>query len=463
MNNNHPGHAQGHGNTSSPNKAKSNAPRHINTAPPARRPVSQKRVKKKKGAGLKRFIGGTVFFFIFYVFMLIMCALILFVAVSCRHRDPGPSDAQIVVQSYKTDEKTGQTKAVEERIDSSAIQDTAREQRTAYLPVSVFELLGADITPAGDLLTSITVNLNDVSESATFRVNSEKVNINGMDITLNAKNTIIDGELYIPIDFFQNQLYGVAVTQDKNEYTVVKSGLEPVSFINKPSDTTPFINESDYFADEPVKFKADLSAYEQYMNPQDRDAYLYLVNVNNLLSDSFVPQQLRDVKYTKPDREKQKMSLNAQMAADAMMIEARKYGFDNLWVTSAYRSYQTQAWLYENEVELMREEYGDEYAEEKAKESVNPPGASEHQTGLTADIHTLSSASLKFAGTPAAEWLADNAQYFGFILRYPEDKTEITGIMYEPWHFRFVGRYHAMQITRMGMCLEEYIEYLENN
>ena len=93
---------------------------------------------------------------------------------------------------------------------------------------------------------------------------------------------------------------------------------------------------------------------------------------------------------------------------------------------------------------------------------MNPPGASEHQTGLTADIHTLSSASLKFAGTPAAVWLEENAQYFGFILRYPEDKTEITGIMYEPWHFRFVGRYHAMRITELGMCLEEYMKYLEN-
>ena len=445
MNNNH-----------RPTQNHTNKPQHRNTVAPNRRPYSPKRAKKKNNAGLKKFVGGTFFFIVFYAFMLIMCAVILLLAVSCRHRDPKPSDAKIVVQSYEEDEKSGISKPVEEKIDTSDISDDAKKQRSAYVPVSVFEMLGADITPAGDLLKSITVNLNDVSESATFTVNSEKVNVNGTDITLNAPNIIIDGELYIPIDFFQNQLYGVVVSQNKNEYTVSKSGNEPISFVNKVADTTPFINE------EPIKFRADLSAYEQYMNPEDRDAYLYLVNINNLLSEDFVPEQLRDVKYTKPDRAKQQMSLYAQMAADAMMIEARKYGFDNLWVTSAYRSYQTQVWLFDNEVELMRQEYGDEYAEEKAKESVNPPGASEHQTGLTADIHTLSTASLKFAGTPAAKWLAENAQYFGFILRYPEDKTEITGIMYEPWHFRYVGRFHAMQITRMGMCLEEYMEYLEN-
>ena len=196
------------------------------------------------------------------------------------------------------------------------------------------------------------------------------------------------------------------------------------------------------------------------MNPKNRDDFLYVVNVNNLLSEDFEPEDLRKVEYTKPDREKQKMCLNAQMAADAMMIEARANGYRDIWVTSAYRSYTTQSWLYQNEVESLRDEYG-EMAEEKAKESVNPPGASEHQTGLTADIHNLSTASMKFAGTPQAKWLEENCQYFGFILRYPEDKTEITGIMYEPWHFRYVGRFHAMRMYELDMCLEEYVEYLK--
>ncbi|MBE6689318.1 MAG: hypothetical protein E7588_08630 [Ruminococcaceae bacterium] len=426
------------------------------------RAALRRMVKKRRIARLRKLVGGTFFFVIFYALMMIFSALILLLAVSCRHRDPQPADAHVIVHSEKVNEKTGEIKLVENEVDISPIKDIARSERSAYVPVSAFEMLGADITPAGDPLISITINLNEVGEWATFMIDSDKVNVNGTDITLGAVNVIRDGELYIPLDFFENQLLGVTVTGEDGEYSVRKNGLEPVSFVNKPAAETPFINESDYFTDEPIKFRSDLSRYEQYMNPENHDDYLFLVNVNNLLSEDFVPHELRDVKYTKPDRAKQQMSLNAQMAADAMLMEAREYGFDNLWVTSAYRSYQTQSWLFDNEVELMREEYGDEYAEEKAKESVNPPGASEHQSGLTADIHTLSTASLKFAGTPAAKWLEENAQYFGFILRYPEDKTDITGIMYEPWHFRYVGRYHAMQITRMGMCLEEYVEYLEN-
>lgn len=431
------------------------------TGKPVNKSVPHKNKSKKKlSHKFAKFVGGLFFFALFYIIMILLSVLLLFLSVSCRHKDPGASQADITVVSYETDQK-GALKQVENQINTP-IKETVGESTGAYLPVSAFKMLGADITPAGDPLKSITVNLDSVGESASFMVNSDKANVNGTDITLDNKTVIRDGELFIPMDFFENHVFGISVTLKDNKYTVKKTGFEELSFVNKPADPTPLIVESDYFTDEPIKFKSDLSKYEQYMNPENRDEYLYLVNVSNLLSEDFVPEDLRNVQYTKPDRAKQQMSLNAQMAVDAMLKEAREYGFDNLWVTSAYRSYETQSWLFDNEIEAMREEYGDEFAEEKAKESVNPPGASEHQTGLTADIHTLSSASLKFAGTPAAVWLEENAQYFGFILRYPEDKTEITGIMYEPWHFRFVGRYHAMRITELGMCLEEYMKYLEN-
>ncbi len=427
-------------------------------APKTKPKHKPKRVKRNKLP--KKFVGGLFFFVVFYVIMCLVCVLFLSLRIALRRRDPAPDNAKIIVVTQKIDEKTSKTQTVKEKLDTNVVKSVAKQQKSAYVPVSIFEMLGEDITPAGDPIRSITVNLNNAGESASFRVNSDKANVNGMDITLKAQNVLLDGELYIPVDFFESQLRGISVAYDNGEYVIQKNDIENISFVNKPAFTTPYIEEDDYFDDEPIKFKADLSRYEQYMNPENRDDFLYVVNVNNLLDEDFVPEDLRDVKYTKPDRAKQQMSLNAQMAADAMMIEAREYGHHNLWVTSAYRSYQTQSWLYQDEVNSLRDEYGD-MAEEKAKESVNPPGASEHQTGLTADIHTLSTASMQFAGTAAAEWLEENAQYFGFILRYPEDKTEITGIMYEPWHFRYVGRYHAMQIKRLGMCLEEYMEYLK--
>ena len=89
------------------------------------------------------------------------------------------------------------------------------------------------------------------------------------------------------------------------------------------------------------------------------------------------------------------------------------------------------------------------------------PGTSEHQTGLCCDMHNLPSADQRFAKQDAYKWLLENCYKFGFILRFPEDKEDITGYSFEPWHYRFVGRYHASEMHRVGMCLEEYVAYLE--
>ena len=88
------------------------------------------------------------------------------------------------------------------------------------------------------------------------------------------------------------------------------------------------------------------------------------------------------------------------------------------------------------------------------------PGTSEHQTGLCCDMHNLSSADVAFAKKDAYKWLKDNAWKFGFIIRFPEDKQDITKISFEPWHYRFVGRYHAKAIYDAGLCLEEYVKLL---
>jgi len=75
-------------------------------------------------------------------------------------------------------------------------------------------------------------------------------------------------------------------------------------------------------------------------------------------------------------------------------------------------------------------------------------------------MHNMSSAVTAFEDQDAAKWLAENCHKFGFILRYPKDKTGITGISFEPWHFRYVGRYHATKMYELDMCLEEYWAYL---
>ncbi len=218
------------------------------------------------------------------------------------------------------------------------------------------------------------------------------------------------------------------------------------------------------------EFKADLSKYEKYMAPtgNERDAYLILVNSENKLSSDFVPEGLTDVADTRDDgRKTQQMCLYAEKALEAFLIEARANGCKNVTVTSAYRDYEYQEKLFNtyiyNEMaddpSLSRDE-----AEAIVRTYSAVAGTSEHQTGLACDMHNLSSAKEEFGDTFEGEWLAENAWKFGFILRYAEDKMEITGgIIYEPWHFRYVGRYHATRMHELDMCLEEYLEYLNNN
>ena len=104
----------------------------------------------------------------------------------------------------------------------------------------------------------------------------------------------------------------------------------------------------------------------------------------------------------------------------------------------------------------------DQEAYDKAKTVVAVPGYSEHNSGLAADIVTPDHQTLDsaFADTDAAKWLFEHAPDYGFILRYPEDKQAITGIIYEPWHYRYVGVENAKTITESGKCLEEYLDGL---
>lgn len=101
-------------------------------------------------------------------------------------------------------------------------------------------------------------------------------------------------------------------------------------------------------------------------------------------------------------------------------------------------------------------------AEIEAARNVAYPGTSEHHLGLAVDIVSLQYQQLDEAQarTPEIIWLTEHCSEYGFILRYPKDKTQITGIVYEPWHFRYVGVETAKVIMEQGLCLEEYLELM---
>ncbi len=134
----------------------------------------------------------------------------------------------------------------------------------------------------------------------------------------------------------------------------------------------------------------------------------------------------------------------AKAALDQMFAAAASEGL-SMRVASGFRSYSTQQQLYNNYVKRDGVAAADRYSAR--------PGYSEHQTGLAFDINKASSS---FTGTPECNWLAANAYKYGFILRYPEGKENITGYMYESWHYRYIGVEKAEKIYNSGLTLEEY-------
>lgn len=128
-----------------------------------------------------------------------------------------------------------------------------------------------------------------------------------------------------------------------------------------------------------------------------------------------------------------------------------------LYVRSPYRSYATQKMLYQNQVErCLKKGLSQSEAEAQAATVVTRPGTSEHNTGFCADFNI---AEDSFESTPMFTWMQQHAADYGFILRFPKDKQDKTGIIYESWHYRFVGIKTAKEMNKLNMCLEEYVEY----
>ena len=142
----------------------------------------------------------------------------------------------------------------------------------------------------------------------------------------------------------------------------------------------------------------------------------------------------------------------------AMFDDARASGL-GLFVAAGYRTQETQQKLLDEKIkEYIREGYSLSRAEALAAQWVAVPGTSEHQLGIAVDINADTDISSR---EEVYEWLAENSYKYGFINRYPKDKTRITGIANEPWHYRYVGREAAEEIYEKGLCLEEYIEQLQ--
>ena len=191
----------------------------------------------------------------------------------------------------------------------------------------------------------------------------------------------------------------------------------------------------------------------EILNP---DNLLALVNKTVALPGTYTPADLvrPKVKFTFGDADVEKSYLRKD-AAEALekMFAAAKKDSIQLFAVSGYRSYIRQEVILNSEIKRV--------GEEKAAQAVAYPGKSEHQTGLAMDITGESVKFLlteEFEGVPEGKWLKKHAHEHGYILRYPKGKETLTGYMYEPWHFRYVGKKAAGIIYKNDWTLEEFFE-----
>lgn len=184
--------------------------------------------------------------------------------------------------------------------------------------------------------------------------------------------------------------------------------------------------------------------------------YLRLVNSDYPMTEADVPEVATETVDTNG------YQVDARIMADleAMFEDARVAGRTPM-ICSAFRAWDLQVSLYENKIERVMQEEGLSYedAAVKAATVVAKPGTSEHQVGLALDIVSSEYQELDEAQmeTEDQKWLMENSWKYGFILRYPMDKSEITGVIFEPWHYRYVGKKAAKEITEQNLTLEEYV------
>ena len=184
---------------------------------------------------------------------------------------------------------------------------------------------------------------------------------------------------------------------------------------------------------------------------EDNGWNLILVNRNSYIPDDY------KVELTELSNG-EKVDSRIYPELQEMFNDARAQGY-GLFVREGYRTQEEQQQLLDEKIEAYENE-GKSKSEAKklAEQWVAIPGTSEHQLGIAVDINADTT---KSSSDDVYSWLAENAHKYGFIKRYPSDKTDITSVINEPWHYRYVGKEAALEIYSQGMCLEEYIDTLE--
>lgn len=211
---------------------------------------------------------------------------------------------------------------------------------------------------------------------------------------------------------------------------------------------------------EEARIAAEQAAIEEANRPPDVDVTdwnLRLVSKAEPLSEDFAPE-LEGI-----ERGEQ-FDVRAADALKALIADAREAGY-TVYVCSAYRAYQTQYEIYWNHVwtYMRQDDMTQDEAEATTQIAVNYPGVSEHQLGLAVDLLEYENQDMEpyIGGSGLMLWMEEHCAEYGFVIRYPDGKTDITGIEYEPWHLRYVGLEAAQYMVDHDLCLEEFLALYE--
>lgn len=473
----------------------------------------RRRIREKKRAELAaRAMAAGENLLLFFVIFMIVCATALSVFVIHLARTARADENDERGFTYIVDESRRSLDRNEVVFDGVVYVDFT----------GIAELCGVGVSGVSDELVFEASG----GETAVFTPGSDCARVNGNPVTLEGAALMRNGRLWLPLSFVRECFVGAdaeltEVEKRNRKYLVITVSRTPdpeatgalgsyiaSSFRLKAGDTlsgilpydTPGIQTPQAETAPTYEFTADLSAYERYMSPDvmTRDSYLVLVNKTDRLTYRYMPAALTTVPLSRDTEDPVTLCLYAAKSLEALLTEAASAGFSSIRAASGYVSYDDAAALFDNcltaERNYSRQNYaatgkrfsdraysvlGGTYLSENYIQKGNytlsladarrvvssyldEPGTDEHQTGLAVDLADTSPAAGSFADSAFYAWLCENAHKFGFVIRYPADKTDVTGHDAEPWHLRYVGRYHAAKMYKSGACLEEYLAAIDN-
>lgn len=290
----------------------------------------------------------------------------------------------------------------------------------------------------GNYKVKVSVKNENIIKELNVKVNevAEKIEVNRNSISLYiSEKTKIDAKVF-PQDAINSELE--YITSDSNIAVVDNSGNITAKKIGKcnieiKTKLEPLVTAN---INVEVKAKPILSARNNSGTSQSSNSN-GLTYVNGIL--------VVNKKYSIPSTYNPGVDQTALNAYYALKNAAQSAGY-SMPLLSGFRSYNTQVGLYNRYVSIYGQATADTFS---AK-----PGHSEHQTGLAFDVGSIDN---NYGNTPAGNWLENNCYKYGFIIRYPRNKQNITGYQYEPWHIRFLGNPVATNVHNSGLCLEEYL------